>query len=310
MEKINNDPKNATSSGSSKYVFRGFCVVILTLAAEALFFVFWFNFVQDYNWTGYLLGLGNLGMAMLIYFILYVVIGKGLHAFKIGVERTANVVASQVLTFFVVDILEILVSMAITGNFRFFFRFFWIYFLLFLCQSVLSGIMVVCMIRVYRKVFLPLRLIEVDGEHSNDLYTKVNGLVYKYHIAERMNCSEGLEKLEEKLAHYDAVLINDVPAKIENKILKICFSHDKRVYFVPKISDIIVKTSEALNLLDTPLFLSRNIGLSTLQRFVKRTMDIVLSGLALVVLSPLLLITSIAIKLNDGGPIFFSPGTM
>ena len=305
MENNNIDPKNSLGNGSSKYVFRGFCAVILTLVAEALFFVFWFNFVQENNWTGHLLGLGNLGMAMIIYFILYVVIGKGLHAFKIGVERTANVVASQVLTFFVVDVIEILVSMAITGNFRFFFRFFWIYFLLFLCQSLLVGFMAVLMIRLYRRIFPPLRLIEVDGEHNNDLYGKVNGLVYKYHIAERMNCLEGLDKLEEKLDYFDAVLINDVPAKIENKILKICFDHDKRVYYVPKISDIIVKTSEELNLLDTPLFLSRNIGLSKIQRFIKRTMDIILSGLALIVLSPLLLITALAIKINDGGPVFF-----
>ncbi len=302
---LNKSDQKRSGSRSSKYVFRGFCAVILTLTAETLFFVFWYNFVQENNWTGHLLGLGNLGMAMIIYFALYVVIGRGLHAFKIGVERTANLVASQVLTFFVIDVIEILVSMAITGNFRFFFRFLWIYLLLFLCQSVVVGTMSVCMIRIYRKVFPPLKLIEVDGEHVNDLYSKVNGLVYKYYIAERINCEEGIDTLETKLDDFDAVLINDVPAKIENKILKVCFNRNKRVYFVPKISDIIVKTSDELNLLDTPLFLSRNIGLSKLQRFVKRTMDIVLSGLALVVLSPLLLVTALAIKIDDKGPVFF-----
>jgi len=41
-------------------------------------------------------------------------------------------------------------------------------------------------------------------------------------------------------------------------------------------------------------------------RFVKRTFDIVVSCLALIVLSPLFLATAIAIKLDDGGPVFFS----
>ena len=40
--------------------------------------------------------------------------------------------------------------------------------------------------------------------------------------------------------------------------------------------------------------------------FIKRAFDIVSSGFALVILSPVLLITAIAIKLEDGGPVFFS----
>jgi lipopolysaccharide/colanic/teichoic acid biosynthesis glycosyltransferase len=40
-------------------------------------------------------------------------------------------------------------------------------------------------------------------------------------------------------------------------------------------------------------------------RFLKRFFDILLSGLALIILSPILLITAIAIHLEDGGPVFF-----
>lgn len=45
---------------------------------------------------------------------------------------------------------------------------------------------------------------------------------------------------------------------------------------------------------------------SSIYLFVKRAFDIVSSGLALVILSPVFLATAIAIKLEDGGPIFFS----
>ena len=41
------------------------------------------------------------------------------------------------------------------------------------------------------------------------------------------------------------------------------------------------------------------------KRFGKRTLDLLLSGLGLVVLSPLFLIISIAIKAEDPGPVFF-----
>lgn len=41
-------------------------------------------------------------------------------------------------------------------------------------------------------------------------------------------------------------------------------------------------------------------------RYIKRTIDILLSGLAIIILSPLLLILCIAIKLDSPGPIFFT----
>ena len=41
-------------------------------------------------------------------------------------------------------------------------------------------------------------------------------------------------------------------------------------------------------------------------KFLKRAFDILSSGLALVVLSPIFLLTAIAIKLEDGGPVFYS----
>lgn len=44
---------------------------------------------------------------------------------------------------------------------------------------------------------------------------------------------------------------------------------------------------------------------SLMYKFVKRLSDILLSGIALVCLSPVFLVTAIAIKLEDGGPAFF-----
>ena len=41
-------------------------------------------------------------------------------------------------------------------------------------------------------------------------------------------------------------------------------------------------------------------------RYIKRIIDILLSGLAIIILSPLLLILCIAIKLDSPGPIFFT----
>ena len=50
-----------------KYVYRFACAALLTLIAAGLFLISWYEFVQENNQTGHLLGLGNLSMAFLLY---------------------------------------------------------------------------------------------------------------------------------------------------------------------------------------------------------------------------------------------------
>ena len=114
-----------------------------------------------------------------------------------------------------------------------------------------------------------------------------------------------LEEIKEKIDQYEGVVICDIPSHIRNLLLKYCYGKSVRTYTTPKISDILLRSAEKLHLFDTPLLLSRNVGLTFDQRFVKRLMDIVLSLAALVILSPVFIVTAIAIKAYDGGPVFF-----
>lgn len=286
-------------------MYRRICALIMTAVATAMFMFVWLRFVRVHNNTGFLLGAGNLGMAMGLYFIIFTLVGIGLHAYKIGVERKAMVMASSVLTALTTDIIEVLLSMAITGQFRFIGEFVWRYVLLFIVQSVVLCLLVIPMIDIYRMVFPPLQLLEVYGDYKHGLHHKVNDVKYKYHVAEMVHYSISEEELKEKMTNYDAVLVSDIPSSYKNRILKICLDSDKRVYLVPKLSDIIVRYSEELNVIDTPLFLCRNTGISFLELFAKRASDIILSGIALIILSPILAVTAIAIKMEDGGPVFY-----
>ena len=294
-----------TSRKNNKYIYRFLCEVFLTMIATGIFYVNWYEFASINNQTGHLLGLGNLGMATGIYVILYLIFGKWLHAFTIGVERKANILAGQVLTLFLLDFIEIFISCAITGQFRFFSEFLAIYSVMFLVQALINCLLSVPMVNIYRKLFPPLSVIEIYGDYQNQLCEKMNTIHYKYHIEKSISYSEDEAQIRNDISGYDAVLLNDLPAHMKNKLLKICFETGKRVYYAPKISDIIVKNSEELNLLDTPLFLNRNNGITPVQRFIKRTFDIVLSTASLIVLSPLILITAIAIHAEDGGPVFY-----
>lgn len=288
-----------------KYFYRNVCALIVVGASTYLFSIPWLKFVSENNNTGFLLGLGNIGMALGLYFISFSLIGHFIGAFKIGVTRKASVMASNVLTAFSVDFLEIFFSVAITGNFRFFFDFAWRYAILFVVQSFFQSLFVIVAVSLYRKIFPPLRLLEICGDRNIDLKSKMESIPSKYHIEEIMDYHEGIEKIKDSLSTYDGILIADIPSHEQNQIIKLCVDHDKRVYFIPKIGDVIVRYSEELNIFDTPLYLTRPIGIGILEGCIKRCFDVLVSFVSLIVLSPVLIITAIAIKAEDGGPAFF-----
>ena len=148
-------------------------------------------------------------------------------------------------------------------------------------------------------------LVLCDSYPPDQFLRKMSGRRDKYRVAEVINVSEGLEKIEPMIRQAESVLVYDVHSEMRNKLLKLCFEHGIRAYSTTKVSDILIRGAERIHIFDTPLLLYRNIGLTIEQRFFKRMMDIVVSLLMLIVLSPVLLISAIAIKLYDGGPVFF-----
>lgn len=288
-----------------KYYYRYLCTAIFAIVVTLTYGIVWYRFAKENNVTGHLLGTANIAMSIGIYLILYLLMGKYLRTFKIGVDRKTNLIMSQIITLFTVAVFQIFISMAVTGQFRFVGKLFVIYILMAAFQSVILSILIIILVDVYRKLFPALEVLEIYGEYQNGLCDKVSSRKDKYHVAKLMHYSEGIEKICREFNNYDAVLINDITSEVRNEILKKCYELNKRVYFTPKISDIIARSSEELNLFDTPLCLCKNIGLSKAQLLWKRFFDVLLSGIAIVILSPVLLIVSIAIHAEDGGPVFF-----
>ncbi|MBP5598275.1 MAG: sugar transferase [Pseudobutyrivibrio sp.] len=270
-----------------------------------MFIYVWTDYVYFNNHTGYLLGIGNVGLATIIYVTLLLIFGKFFRAFGIGVERKTKQIVGMALSLCFTDFIEILVSSTIQNNFRYVIDFAWRYALLAIAQSILLGLIMIMMNVLYKRWVHPLPIALIYGDYENDLADKIDGLSYKYKIEKSYKYDDPSIDLNDIVVNSSNVLINDVPAHVENKILKLCFDHDIRVYVVPKIADIILKSSDSINVIDTPLYLNRNLGMSFGQRFLKRTFDILFCGLAVILLSPIFLITALAIKLEDHGPVFF-----
>ncbi len=142
-------------------------------------------------------------------------------------------------------------------------------------------------------------------ENALKLQFKANTRLSQYHVSKAISVEEDFIKIISEINRYDGVIINDLPGKKRNNILKYCYFNGIDAYVVPKISDIIIRGADDFNLLDTPIVVTNGKGLTLTQRMLKRVMDVVLCLIAMVPASIIMVITGICIKLDDGGPVFF-----
>lgn len=104
----------------------------------------------------------------------------------------------------------------------------------------------------------------------------------------------------------DSVFLFDVPVEQKAELIDYCYKRSKNIYALPELSDIIVNHSQQVMIDDTMLLSTTQSELTFEQKFIKRAIDIVLSGIGLVIASPIMLIEAIAIKLEDHGPVFYT----
>lgn len=274
--------------------------VLLLCILTGLFGAVWYNnysetivlpFYRRGNWT--LIG---------IYCILIVLFFKTYGGFKLGYLKKTDMLYSQLISMVCVNTIAYFMISLIGRDFMAFVPILNLTFTDFgviAIWTVLSG-------RLYFLLYPPRKLIILYGSRqAASLVLKMSQRVDKYMICESISVSEPPEKVQELILKYEGVIICDIPAVQRNKYLKFCFEKSVRAYIAPKISDIIIRGGDDIRLFDTPLLLCRNYGLTFEQQLAKRFFDIVFSVIALLLLSPLMLISAIAVKLCDGGKIFY-----
>lgn len=222
--------------------------------------------------------------------------------FKYGHHKLTDVIVSQWISIFIVDVITyfqlclIANQMIETGPM-----------LLILFMDV--GVSFLCAYlytAIYHHYCVPRNMLLVFGrEDSLDLKFKMDTRSDKYQITQVISYDWGMEEICDAIDGHDAVIINDIPSEARNDLIKYCYGRGIRAYVAPKVSDIILTGSKEISLFDTPLRLIKGRGLTLTQRFTKRAMDIILCSLALVLFSPFMLLTALAIKIEDGGPVFY-----
>ncbi len=97
----------------------------------------------------------------------------------------------------------------------------------------------------------------------------------------------------------------DVPEDVKSDIILMCAKQKTVAYVVPQFYEISLYKSRLIYLNDLMVFLLDRMGLSFEQRLIKRIFDVVFSLLAIIITSPIMLVTAILIKCTSEGPVFF-----
>ena len=115
----------------------------------------------------------------------------------------------------------------------------------------------------------------------------------------------GILKLMQIMEEYEAVFVSGVSATLRNGIVKYCVEKNKACYFVPHTGDVIISGAEHIRSFSVPICRARRSRPAPEYLLLKRAMDIVLSLLAIIVLSPFMALAALAIWSYDRGPVLY-----
>ncbi len=239
-------------------------------------------------------------LVMITYFLICYYFEERLDCFRVSILQIRDVIFGEVLATMITDIImyiliwmlsihlpNLIPGLITWGG-----------------QCVIGVIWAFVMHQSYFSTHPPLRTIVIYDERMG-----MENLIHTYGLEKRFNIKTvySVESIMDKLEvmeEFDAAFLCGIHSRERNIILKHCISHKIKLFMIPRIADVMMRGSEQIHMLHLPILKTQRYKPSIEYQIIKRTMDIVVSGIATIVLSPLFLITAIAVK-SDGGPAFY-----
>lgn len=239
-------------------------------------------------------------LVMIIFFLICYYFGQRLDCFRVSILQIRDVIFGEVLETMITDIImyiliwmlsihlpNLIPGLITWGG-----------------QCVIGVIWAYVMHQSYFSTHPPLRTIVIYDERMG-----MENLIHTYGLEKRFNIKtvypvESIMDKLEVMEEFDAAFLCGIHSRERNIILKHCISHKIKLFMIPRIADVMMRGSEQIHMLYLPILKTQRYKPSIEYQIIKRTMDIVVSGIATIVLSPLFLITAIAVK-SDGGPAFY-----
>ena len=239
-------------------------------------------------------------LMILSYMIVCFYFCQKLDCFQVSLHRIRNIVFGQVLATMMTDLcayvmiwmLSVHIPSLVPGL------------IAWACQCILGAVWSLVMHKVYFATHQPLRTIVIYDERMGmENLIQTYGLNKRFSI-EAVHPVEEILKDMDRLSNYEVAFLCGIASSERNQILKYAVVHNVKLYMIPRTTDVIMRSSEQIHMLHLPILRLQRYRPSAEYRIAKRVFDIVLSGLALLLLSPVLAVTAIAVR-SDGGPAIY-----
>ena len=103
----------------------------------------------------------------------------------------------------------------------------------------------------------------------------------------------------------EVIFLADLNMDVRNAVVKHCIKNNMQCYILPHVGDVITAGAEHMQMFSVPIMRIQKSNPHIEYLLLKRMFDIFAACMGILVTSPFMLITAIAIKLYDGGPALY-----
>ena len=241
-------------------------------------------------------------LVVAVFMILYVTYDRIYGSFYVSMVRISEMVYSQSLAMVMADGVLYVVLCLVCRKFIAV----WPIGTTLIAQIILSVLWCVAAHKWYFKTYPPKKTaIVYDHGESVDTLIGAYGLRKKYDVLLSVPAKQCIQDDYEAISGMETVFLCGVHSSDRNRILKFCVERNITAYVLPRIGDILMSGAKRVNLFHLPFLRVDRYDPAPEYLLFKRLFDIAVAVVALVVLSPVMLITAAAVKLTDGGPVFY-----
>lgn len=235
-----------------------------------------------------------------LFIALYIAFARIYNAFLVSYYRISEMVYSQMLAAGIADGIVYIVICILCKRIQHI----WPLTLAIIGQLIFSIVWSVCSQKWYFKQFPPKKTyIIFDTRFGLDARLKDYGLSKKYAVEKVIPVASVLRDIS-LLDDVQEVFLSGIHSHDRNIIIKYCIDKGIEALVLPRLGDAIMLSAKKMHIMHLPVLRVQRYSPKPEYLFVKRVLDIVLSSIALIVLSPMFLVTAILIK-KDGGPVFY-----
>jgi len=175
----------------------------------------------------------------------------------------------------------------------------------FLVQVVIITLMTLLGNFLYYKIQPPEKccLVTSSTEELKHVIPKIRKYARRYTIETIVDYRD--PDIHKQIKAHETVFFYGIPTDERVHLIEYSYHQNKNIYYSGEICDVITRYSRITILDDLPFMEVLRDRMRVEQRVIKRAMDILLGTVGLVISTPIMLICAIAVKLCDGGPVFY-----